>query len=237
MKIAPRSPNSTLAEISVVMVGSFTPTICQPAWFAAEDLLRKAEADEVKNLVVHDQVTQFSTEWLSLEVTRDRFVARVKSDAYQEHLYDFVRGLIAKLIHTPVQQLGTNIEVRTRFGSTEDWHAFGHFLAPKTPWKMPDLVVPGMRNLTMQFERLNTDDHGGFTVIGVHPVLNTSTDVIFRVNDHFDCLGNGNSQGGKWALNLLANEFEASIVRGQKFVDQVLDKFVASKTVDSGDAE
>ncbi|WZB75167.1 hypothetical protein WJ972_00505 [Achromobacter insuavis] len=188
MQIAPRLPSTTVAEITVVLVGSFTPTIFQPAWFAVEDLLRKVEAEEVNNLVVHDEITQFSTEWLSLEVTRERFIAKVKSDAYLQHLSDFVRGVIATLIHTPIQQLGTNVELRVRFASSDDWHAFGHLLTPKTPWQVPDLKSPGLRNLNMQYERMEGTE-AGCTVIGVHPVLNTRTDVLFRVNDHYDSGG------------------------------------------------
>lgn len=234
MHNAPRPPSTTVSEISVVMVGSFTPTIFQPAWFAAEDLLRKVEAEDAKKVVVHEEITQFSTEWLSLEVTRDRFVARLKSDAYLRHLSDFLQGVISTLIHTPIQQFGTNVEVLARFGSSEDWHAFGHFLAPKSPWKVTDLDTPGMRSINMQYERAQGAE-AGCTVVGVQPVLNTRTDVLFRINDHYDSDGSDNARGGKWALSLMKNQFDESIARSDRLVTQILSNFTSTDFVDSGD--
>jgi hypothetical protein len=144
MQIQPRKPDVTEDEIGVVLLGDFNPKIYQPAWFASEGLIRPSEADNAKIQIVHADLAIFSTDWFVLQVARDRFSATIKALAYRAHLRDLVLGTFHKLLHTPLMQMGINCATRVRFKSDDDWHAFGHFLVPKCPWK-GILSTPGMR--------------------------------------------------------------------------------------------
>jgi hypothetical protein len=50
---------------SVVMVGSFNPTIFQPLWLGAQKLIRAEEAETAKITTIQAELTDFSTAALS----------------------------------------------------------------------------------------------------------------------------------------------------------------------------
>jgi hypothetical protein len=54
---------------SVVALGAFNPSIFQPLWFSAHNLIRPEEANAAKIEIIHRNATIFKTEWLSLQVT------------------------------------------------------------------------------------------------------------------------------------------------------------------------
>ena len=64
---------SAMDGASIVALGSFNPTIFQPAWFTFHKLIREDEGNEAKIEVIHPQATVFSTPWFGLQVTPDRF--------------------------------------------------------------------------------------------------------------------------------------------------------------------
>src|ERR1039458_4987230 len=90
MDIQPKTPDLSVDEMTVVLVGDFNPKIFHPMWFANHGVLREAEATEARIEVVHSDVCSFSTEWLTVQVLRDRFTAAIKADVYQAHLGDLV---------------------------------------------------------------------------------------------------------------------------------------------------
>ena len=63
-----------ISSVSVVLLGKFNPAIFTPAWFALHDLLPKNAADNATLQIAHEQVTEFSTDWLHLQVTVGRFL-------------------------------------------------------------------------------------------------------------------------------------------------------------------
>jgi len=76
-----------LSGINIVILGSFNPKIFQPAWFAANELIRKLEAEEADTEIIHNDISIFRIgDWLRLEVTRDRFNASTEQEAYFEVL-------------------------------------------------------------------------------------------------------------------------------------------------------
>ncbi len=74
---------------SIVLLGDLNPKIFQPAWFAAEKLIRKPEAEAAEIEIIHPEVVIFNLEWLRLEVTRERFSASTTQEPYYEFIRDF----------------------------------------------------------------------------------------------------------------------------------------------------
>jgi len=122
-------------NLSIVFLGDFNPTIFQPEWFAAEDLIRKRESEDAKIEIIHPEIVVIIFDWGRLEVTRDRFVLSTKQDPYYEILRDLVIGTFRLLRHTPIKMVGINTEMHFRMRSIKEWHDFGHLLAPKEIWK------------------------------------------------------------------------------------------------------
>src|SRR5437870_4919946 len=87
---------------SVVFVGDFNPKIFQPAWFAAQNLLRQEEADAAKIEIIHPEIVRFSLDWLHVEVVHERFKASTLQFPYFEILRDLTVGTFKILRHTPI---------------------------------------------------------------------------------------------------------------------------------------
>jgi len=138
-----------ISALSVVLRGAFNPQIFQPAWFASEKLIRKEESDNAKIQLIHPQIVIFDLEWLRLNVDTNIFVATTKQEPSFELLRDLISGTFQILHHTPINQMGLNMEMHFKMPSEDDCHAIGDRLTPKEPWT-GILEKPGMRTVVMQ---------------------------------------------------------------------------------------
>jgi hypothetical protein len=236
MEIQPKAPELSVEELNVVLIGDFNPKIFHPMWFAHYNILREAEATEASIEVIHADVSSFTTEWLTVQVLRDRFTAGVKAEVYRSHLGDLVRNVFSLLSHSPVRQMGINAIFRLRFGSEDDWHAFGHMILPKSPWNGV-LEKPGLRTTSVQGVR--SDQNRGIVNVTIDPDIRHPGDATLRYNDHFEKPVAANDRpedlpSARWALEILEQDFDASYARAKRTLEQLIENFVATKTVDSG---
>jgi len=169
--------------VSVVWLGDFNPKIFQPAWFAAEGLIRKQEAEKANIEIIHPEAVSFTLEWLRLQATRERFFVATTQEPYYEVVRDLVLGTFSLLRHTPVHKMGINTDMHFRMGSEDAWHAFGHRLAPKDLWQ-GILENPGMRSLTMEESR--PDGYKGYIRVKVEPSARAHPGVYININDHYE---------------------------------------------------
>lgn len=234
MDITPDRPELSIDELSVVLVGDFNPTIFHPIWFVHQGLIRGAEADEADIKIIHQDAAEFSLEWISVQVLRDRFSLTVKADAYQEHLLDLVLGTFRQVSHTPVRQFGINTSFLARFRGVLDWHSFGHFLAPKSPWNGV-LNKPGMRGLFIQGDR--DDEQPGYLSINVKPLPNHPNGLGITVNDHYE---HPNIPAGRapldatWATTAIEASYTGSIARATAITTQLIENYCGVHSVDDG---
>ena len=68
-------PNCELDGSSIVLVGNFNPAIFHPSWLSEHGMVREGDADKADIQVVSPEVSSFTTHWLLLQVTRDKFQA------------------------------------------------------------------------------------------------------------------------------------------------------------------
>lgn len=236
MDIQRKAPDLSIDEITVVLLGDFNPKIFHPMWFANHGVLREAEATEATIEVVHSDVCSFSTEWLTVQVLRDRFTAAIKADVYYAHLGDLVANVFTLLSHSPIRQMGLNTTFRLHFKSVDDWHSFGHLILPKSPWSGV-LATPGLRNVTVQGSR--DDNHVGNLNITVEPDSALAGDAMLRINDHFEGSKPKQEKGeptsdARWALEILKEDFQASNKRAWSLVNKLVENFMTTKAVDGG---
>ncbi|MBI2393099.1 MAG: hypothetical protein HYV09_26175 [Deltaproteobacteria bacterium] len=165
---------------SIVLLGSFNPAIFQPSWLAQKGLLGASEAEGAILDVVHPEVASFRTGWLTLSVTRNKFIALTSAATHFAPLRDLVLGVFELLEHTPVTALGLNRALQYRLGSKEARDSLGDKLMPKDRWDGV-LDQPKLRTLTAEGAR--TDALVGKLNIRIEPAANHIDGVFFEFNN------------------------------------------------------
>ena len=77
-------PQIKIQGTDIVLIGNFNPAIFHPSWFAAHNLLRAEEADTATINIVHPDVASFKTEWLGVNIVKDRFQVGTVQESYFE---------------------------------------------------------------------------------------------------------------------------------------------------------
>lgn len=167
---------------SIVLLGTFNPAIFHPLWFKINQLIRPEEADAAKLEVTHPAVSIFSLEWFKLQVEMERFVVETTDKANFGPISDLVLGTFSILDHTPVRALGINRMMHFKMESIEEWHAFGHMLAPKDVWH-GIMERPGLRSLTMDDPR---DDPTSYIRVRIEPSNRVDPGIFIEVNNHYE---------------------------------------------------
>jgi hypothetical protein len=179
------SPKPEIQSISIVALGSFNPAIFQPRWLSSNGLIRDEEAvvAEREMQIIHRQVSIFSTEWFSLQVTDASFTIDSLDPTKSPALRDLAINIFNVLEHTPITAFGLNTNRHFHMKSEEEWHAFGDHYAPKDSWNAI-LIEPGMRSLTILGKRENC---GADRVqVKIEPSLKVRPGVFIHVNQHYD---------------------------------------------------
>jgi len=209
-----------IVGVSIVLVGDFNPAIFQPLWFSSQGLIPAAEAREVKELVVHPELTAFKLPWVQLQVTHKQFIASTTQESHFEAVRDLVVGIFSLLKHSPIQKMGINLEQHYKFADVERYKEFGHKLAPKEVWRKT-LTDPGLLTMVVVQQRRHDAFHGQIQVL-----LEVSSKIVpgifFRVNDHFDLPTIEGVSGTDTVLKILSNEFHKSLDRSRETVESVL---------------
>jgi hypothetical protein len=168
-------------------------------------------------------------EWCAIDVTRDRFQAKTLSLAHRTALRDLAAGTFSKLCHTPTRQLGINLTQRLRFSSDAQWHNYGHFLAPKSPWKGL-LKQPGMRGIRLQGQR--EDGAEGHVLVTVEPFKPGYVSV--KVTDHFEAPKDAPERATAYFIDIIENGFDKSLERAQHIISGSIDGFMSEEDFDGG---
>lgn len=208
-------PKPEIESVSIVLVGSFNPKIFQPAWFAAENLIREEEEQAAKIELIHRQVAIFSLDWLHLQVTDEKFIATTTQSSFYEPLRDLVLGTFRLLRHTPILKMGLNRDCHLRMPSEDAWHAFGHRLTPQEPWS-GILEKPGMRSLTM--EGVRPDNLNGYIRVRVEPSVRVHPGVFINTNDHYEVKDSAMVRGCDEIIDILDQEWKSSLDRSAEIV-------------------
>ena len=215
--------------VSVVLRGNFNPSIFTPAWFVLHQLLPSTAADTATLQVAHPEVTQFSFDWLSLQVTTDMFIAET---AQAPHIR--VRDLVLRVFkehlhHTPLQLMGLNRNVHVPL-TTAELDRIGRMLAPVEPWGryVEELGLDGesggMTTLKMSQLRPSGRPTGSQINITVEPsnrIGGGRLGVYVQVNDQY-AIPKDDPPSGQELLRALEDQFESSIMLSKSLVDHVV---------------
>ena len=135
--------------LSIVAVGDFNSKIFHPSWFVAENLISGTEAKDPTDLFIAEQLATFKLPWVTVRVVPQQFAVETTQDSHSEPLRDLVVGTFRLLRHTPVRQLGINVDQHYFCEDLDRWNNFGHRLAPKGEW-LKIMKDPGLLWMRMK---------------------------------------------------------------------------------------
>jgi len=213
-----RTPDSEGA--SIVMIGSFNPSIFQPLWLGTQQLIRPEEARNATITTIQAEITDFSTEWFQLQVLQTRFTIVSADPRQYGPLRDLVIGMFAILPHTPITAIGLNRHFHFRMSSIDVWHKIGHLLAPKEPWHAI-MKGPGLRSMTMLGRR--EEGNKGILEVKVEPSVKTQPGLFVEVNEEFKPPSDGQPEGAQWVPACLAAQWDATITSAETAAEHLLD--------------
>ncbi len=219
-----------ISGVNVVLLGDFNPAIFTPAWFALHGLLSESVTDSADLQVAHQQVTDFVADWLSLQVTTERFSVGTLQAPYIR-----LRDLVARIFkehlhHTPLRAFGINRFVHFQVQSLNERDRIGRTLAPVEPWGAwgHDLGVNGehggMTSLTMSQVAPQGRPTGGQINVTVEPskqIGKGRTGVYVRVNDHY-AIDNAELGTAGRLMQLFEDNFDTSLKRSDGIVDHIM---------------
>lgn len=217
--------------VSVVVVGSFTPAIFTPAWFALYGLLPERAAVSAEPQIIHPEITQFQTDWLSLQVTTDKFKAETLLAPYVR-----VRDLVARvfkehLYHTPLRAFGINRNVHFRVRDFSARDRLGRKLAPVEPWGAWGRRLGtsgdqgGMVSLTMSqvtIEGRPVGDQINVTVEPSNRIVEGAPGIHVGVNDHYTADETDGRESGRRLMEILEESFDHSLACGENIIDHIM---------------
>lgn len=179
-------PELKRQEASIVVVGSFNPTIFNPDWLYRHDLISQADIEGANVELIHRDISKFSTSWFAIDVLQDRFLARTNDESCFLLLRDLIVSIFSILNQTPVKQMGMNINFDLSFRDEGLWHKLGDTLAPKDIWNksLPSRV--GLITLTVKCPR--TDQFKGNLRISIESIRHEDIKfgIRFGTNSHVE---------------------------------------------------
>lgn len=219
-----------ISGVSIVLLGQFNPAIFTPAWFAMHAILPKSVEATAKLQIAHPRVTAFSTDWLRLEVTTDRFRVETLQAPYIRLRDLVVRVFKEHLHHTPLTAFGINRDVHFQVSTVTARDRIGRTLAPVEPWGdwRHDLGSDGdhggMTSLTMSQVDPEGRPKGGRINVTVEPsnrIGQGRAGVYVRVNDHY-AIENPGPGDLERLMELFEGNFEASLRRSDDLIDHIM---------------
>jgi len=210
-------PEPEITGASVVLIGSFNPTIFQPQWFASQNLLPKSEAESASIKAIVPAVCEFETERFQIQVVQERFMAVSKVGANPEPLRDLVVGTFFILEHTPVTAMGINQHLHFQMKTDSDWHRVGDRLAPKDGWNGILHGRPGMLSLTIVTEAADSQPK---TTVRVEPSVKLKLGIYFDINEHYTSEKDDNLKG---LMTLLQERWKEAGLHAKNIANHIIE--------------
>ena len=168
---------------SIVVNGSFTPSLFQPAWFASKGLVGKEEAESAVIHVIIPDFCQITIGGFEILCNRNKFQILTRKSPYFEAMYDLVKQIFMLCPETPVKNVGLNTTFTFDLQSSELYYNIGSELASLHRWNdmMPNARL---QNISLEGDK---DDNNCKTFLQINPtgVERVSFGVDFAINNHF----------------------------------------------------
>lgn len=208
---------------SIVLVGTFNPSIIHPSWFGRFDILPPSDLENMEDdksfVIVSPDFARFSIGWLQVQVTVDHFgLSTVEADRIPP-LRDAGVNIFTQLSHTPVSAMGINRTAHFPLPAG-GWSRIRSALAPSERWSELS-GVSELASLTVQVDRPDDDDPG-YVRVTVEPSQRIDGGVFIAVNDHHDLTREADVKEAAPALEVLDHGWEKALACHESYTDFVL---------------
>lgn len=223
----------TVEDVSIVLLGSFNPPIFHPSWFAMHGLISGEEAESASNVIVAQEVAQFSAAYMAFDIQPSRFFVRTAA-IYRDVVKDLVLAALGeRLPHTPVWAVGLNKSFEFKCRDELARARLGAKLAPPSAWGEWGRAIDksifaggehgGVTRVTMQ-QRPRPDERQGHVQADLHANMNdrTGTGVFLDVNNHFDVGPAATIIGNNLALDVVSECWSSSLASADVILDGVM---------------
>jgi hypothetical protein len=202
-------------EMVLVFIGQFNPVIINPNWLAGKGLISEAEADaalKAEGFISHPDISQFKLSFCGIQTLQNKYTLSCTQEGYFDGVQEITTGIFTSLAETPIIQVGINTIYHYEFSNEDEWHNFGHILAPKEIWNKV-CSKPGLKKLQILGQR--DDDQVGEINIEVEQSPHFRFGTRIAVNDHYQLYSpeeqtKGKNINAKRALDVLATWKDAT---------------------------
>lgn len=218
------TPVSEQRGNGIILRGSFNPRILQPAWLAAQGLIREAESENAEVRIVHEQIVSFGLEWANLEVDHDQLaVTSTPKSGTPEQVRDLALGAIEILDHTPIYNVGFQFFGHYAMENQAARDELGWTLVPPVPFEK-QLASVGMRSLQMAGRRSAEDTEGNGVMVTVEPSAHFApSGVYLAVLDQYDVAESSEPNvGSSFAVDCIKSQWDTSLKRAESIISEIL---------------
>ncbi|MEM6738058.1 MAG: hypothetical protein AAF620_18515 [Bacteroidota bacterium] len=205
-----------LERLSIVLIGSFNPKIFHPAWLSANGLIRSSEAETAEKMFIHNNVSVFELDWMSINVTPDRFTINTLQPAYYEIVRDLVSGMFEILEHTPMTAMGVNFESHYGMSKPERLRSVSNEIIDIKKWESI-FDKPELNSLSVKTSK---PEDLGYYLIRVEESIRIANGLYIQTNDHTNI--NSAKEMREILLSNWKRDFESHYIA----IDKILDTYL-----------
>lgn len=222
-----------IEEVTVVIIGTFTPGIMSPHWLAFHGLISNQEAEEATIAVTHPDISHFDLGWGKFLADAQRIQISTTQSPWIR-TSDFILKLLSEAVPgQPTRALGINVAAHYSLTHKER-EVLGHRLAPREPWGEwgrslnnadPSISNNGLMSMTMRQSSELPQKHNKYidARIQASDTIKPSG-VQIHINDHYSFQDEPEAGlSSEIATKTLTDQFDISLERSHKIIDEIMD--------------
>jgi hypothetical protein len=209
---------------SIVLLGSFTPEIFHPGWFASRGLLRDDEAEKSVIELMAPELAMFRLPWGELRALANRVDFTIVEPTAYEAGRDLIASL-ARIVSFPVRSVGLNYHNHWKMPSENLLDRLA--TAAAEVMATTELTPPHLQTLDIRAEREDAD-YPGSVGMTLQPSSIVTGGIYISVNDHYDIDDNDSESRTEQLIDVLGTRWDSAGSMGAALAQRLIEATVSS---------